>query len=46
MLASFKVAWNDLGTVHTWAQICILTRTLPAPLDEKSISSFCVFGTL
>jgi benzoyl-CoA reductase subunit B len=39
-------AWNDIRSTHTWAKICMLNRTVPAPLDEKSIYSLYVFGTL
>ncbi len=38
--------WNDIRSTHTWAKICMLNRTIPAPLDEKSIYSLYVFGTL
>jgi benzoyl-CoA reductase subunit B len=42
----FEAAWNDIRSTHTWAKICMLNRTIPAPLDEKSIYSLYVFGTL
>ncbi|MBW2121582.1 MAG: benzoyl-CoA reductase, bzd-type, subunit O, partial [Deltaproteobacteria bacterium] len=38
--------WNDIRSTHTWAKICMLNRAVPAPLDEKSIYSLYVFGTL
>lgn len=41
-----EAAWNDIRSTHTWAKICMLNRTVPAPLDEKSIYSLYVFGTL
>ncbi|OQY00432.1 MAG: benzoyl-CoA reductase, bzd-type, subunit O [Desulfobacteraceae bacterium 4572_130] len=41
-----KAAWNDIRSTYKWAQICMLNRATPAPLDEKSIYSFYVFGTL
>ena len=42
----FEAAWNDIRSTHTWAKICMLNRAVPAPLDEKSIYSLYVFGTL
>jgi benzoyl-CoA reductase subunit B len=41
-----EAAWNDIRSTHTWAKICLLNRAIPAPLDEKSIYSLYVFGTL
>jgi len=41
-----EAAWNDIRSTHTWAKICMLNRAVPAPLDEKSIYSLYVFGTL
>ena len=38
--------WNDIRSTHTWAKVCMLNRAIPAPLDEKSIYSLYVFGTL
>ncbi len=35
----FEAAWTDIRSTHTWAKICMLNRTVPAPLDEKSIYS-------
>jgi benzoyl-CoA reductase subunit B len=42
----FDAVWNDIRSTHRWAQICMLNRTIPAPLDEKSIYSLYVFGVL
>ena len=42
----FEAAWNDIRSTHTWAKICMLNRAVPAPLDEKTIYSLYVFGTL
>lgn len=42
----FEACWNDIRLTHTWAKICMLNRTVPAPLDEKSIYSLYVFATL
>ncbi|GAB4294026.1 MAG: 2-hydroxyacyl-CoA dehydratase subunit D [Myxococcota bacterium] len=41
-----EACWNDFRSTHTWAKICMLNRAVPAPLDEKSIYSLYVFGTL
>ncbi len=37
---------NECRSTSTWAEICCLNRTTPAPLDEKSMYSLYVFGTL
>jgi benzoyl-CoA reductase subunit B len=42
----FEAVWNDIRSTHKWAQICMLNRSVPAPIDEKSIYSLYVFGTL
>ena len=42
----FEAAWNDFRSTNKWAQICMLNRAVPAPLDEKSIYSLYVFATL
>jgi benzoyl-CoA reductase subunit B len=41
-----EAVWNDIRSTHTWAKVCMLNRSVPAPLDEKSIYSLYVFGTL
>lgn len=41
-----EAAWNDIRSTNMWARICMLNRAVPAPLDEKSIYSLYVFGTL
>ncbi|UCH00812.1 MAG: benzoyl-CoA reductase, bzd-type, subunit O [Deltaproteobacteria bacterium] len=41
-----EACWNDMRTTHTWAKVCMLNRAVPAPLDEKSIYSLYVLGTL
>ncbi len=41
-----EAAWTDMRSTSKWAEICMLNRAVPAPLDEKSIYSFYVFGTL
>ncbi len=37
---------NECRSTSTWAKICALNQTVPAPLDEKSMYSLYVFGTL
>jgi benzoyl-CoA reductase subunit B len=37
---------NEMRTLSTWAKICELNQTVPAPLDEKSMYSLFVMGTL
>ncbi|MEW6742205.1 MAG: benzoyl-CoA reductase, bzd-type, subunit O [Planctomycetota bacterium] len=41
-----KAIWNHMRSTSTWAKICELQRNVPAPLDEKSMYSLYVFGTL
>ncbi len=42
----FRAVWDDMRSTSRWAEICMLNRTIPAPLDEKSIYSLYVFGVL
>ncbi len=37
---------NECRSTSTWAEICCLNKTTPAPLDEKSMYTLYVFGTL
>jgi len=37
---------NEFRSTATWAKICTLNKHIPAPLDEKSMHSLYVFGTL
>lgn len=37
---------NDCRSTSVWAEICELNKNVPAPLDEKSMYSLYVFGTL
>jgi benzoyl-CoA reductase subunit B len=37
---------NEFRSTSTWAKICALNKHVPAPLDEKSMHSLYVFGTL
>ncbi len=41
-----KAVYNEFRTCHYWAAICALNKTIPAPLDEKSMYSLYVLGTL
>jgi hypothetical protein len=34
----FKAGLNDVRSTYKWAEVCMLDRAVPAPLDEKSIS--------
>ncbi|MGD1995237.1 MAG: benzoyl-CoA reductase, bzd-type, subunit O [Anaerolineae bacterium] len=37
---------NEQRACSTWAEICMLNQAVPAPLDEKTMYSLYVFGTL
>ncbi|MBM4249423.1 MAG: benzoyl-CoA reductase, bzd-type, subunit O [Euryarchaeota archaeon] len=37
---------NTCRSTSTWARVCELNKTVPAPLDEKSMYSLYVLGTL
>jgi benzoyl-CoA reductase subunit B len=37
---------NECRSTSVWAEICELNKTIPAPLDEKSMFSLYVLGTL
>ncbi|MBS1261678.1 MAG: (R)-phenyllactyl-CoA dehydratase alpha subunit [Calditrichaeota bacterium] len=37
---------NDCRSTSTWAKICELNKHVPAPLEEKTMYSLYVFGTL
>ncbi len=37
---------NEFRSTSVWARICELNKTVPAPLDEKSMYSLYVLGTL
>jgi benzoyl-CoA reductase subunit B len=41
-----KAVKNEFRSCHYWAAICALNKTIPAPLDEKSMYSLYVLGTL
>ena len=37
---------NECRATSTWAEVCALNKTVPAPLEEKSMYSLYVLGTL
>jgi benzoyl-CoA reductase subunit B len=37
---------NECRSTSTWAEICDLNKAIPAPLDEKTMYSLYVLGTL
>ncbi|MFW9969142.1 MAG: benzoyl-CoA reductase, bzd-type, subunit O [Candidatus Odinarchaeota archaeon] len=41
-----KAVKNEFRSCHYWAAICELNKAIPAPLDEKSMYSLYVLGTL
>jgi benzoyl-CoA reductase subunit B len=41
-----KAVYNECRATSTWAAVCALNRAVPAPLDEKSMYSLYVLGTL
>jgi benzoyl-CoA reductase subunit B len=41
-----QAVYNDCRSTALWAEICDLNKTIPAPLDEKSMFSLYVLGTL
>jgi benzoyl-CoA reductase subunit B len=41
-----KAVYNECRSTSTWAEVCCLNRAVPAPLDEKSMYSLYVLGTL
>ncbi len=42
----YKAIINHFRTTSSWARICELNKTIPAPLDEKTMYTLYVFGTL
>lgn len=38
--------YNHMRSTHWWARVCELQRAVPAPLDEKTMYSLYVHGTL
>jgi len=41
-----EAVWNEIRATCLWAEICALNQAVPAPLDEKSMYSLYVIGTL
>jgi len=41
-----EAVWNEIKTSRLWAEICTLNQAAPAPIDEKSMYSLYVIGTL
>jgi len=41
-----QAVYNDCRSTSLWAEVCHLNKTVPAPLDEKTMYSLYVFGTL
>lgn len=42
----FKAVNNECRSTALWAEICTLNKAIPAPLDEKTMYSLYVLGTL
>ncbi len=41
-----QAVYNHCRSTSTWAEVCNLNKTVPAPLDEKTMYSLYVLGTL
>ncbi len=41
-----QAVYNHCRSTSTWAEVCTLNKTAPAPLDEKTMYSLYVLGTL
>ena len=41
-----EAVYDECRATSVWAEICTLNKTVPAPLDEKSMYSLYVLGTL
>ena len=41
-----QAVYNECRSTSLWAEVCTLNKTIPAPLDEKSMFSLYVLGTL
>jgi len=41
-----EAVYDECRATSVWAEICELNKTVPAPLDEKSMYSLYVLGTL
>jgi len=42
----FEACKNEFRSTSLWAEVCTLNKAVPAPLDEKSLYSLYVLGTL
>lgn len=38
--------YNECRATSVWAEVCLYNKTIPAPLDEKTMYSLYVLGTL
>lgn len=41
-----EAVYNTCRSTSTWAEICALNQTIPAPLEEKTMYALYVLGTL
>jgi benzoyl-CoA reductase subunit B len=41
-----EAVYNTCRSESTWAEICVLNQNIPAPLEEKTMYSLYVLGTL
>lgn len=41
-----EAVYNECRSTSLWAEICVLNKAVPAPLDEKTMYSLYVLGTL
>jgi len=42
----FQAVYNECRSTSLWAEVCSLNQTVPAPIDEKSMYSLYVLGTI
>jgi benzoyl-CoA reductase subunit B len=41
-----QAVYNECRSTSTWAEVCALNKAIPAPLEEKTMYSLYVLGTL
>jgi benzoyl-CoA reductase subunit B len=41
-----EAVYNECRSTSTWAELCVYNKNIPAPLDEKTMYSLYVLGTL
>jgi len=41
-----QAVWNDVESTHWWAKCCELNKNIPAVMEEKTMYSLYVLGTL